>query len=113
MKQSVILPLYSKTCLKRPLKKKTKKRFSKIVGEYDQEIPQSQTTDNPNAPQGRAAQPSRDRRKTNQAKQPALSPHQDDCNTRMDTKQCTTKHRTITDSHNGSNNEKKSISSAY
>ena len=30
-------------------------------------------------------------------------PHQDDCNARMDT----TKHRTITDSHNGSNNIQK------
>ena len=28
-------------------------------------------------------------------------PHQDDCNTGTDTKQRTTKHRTITDSHNG------------
>ena len=28
-------------------------------------------------------------------------PHQDDCNTRTDTKQRATKHRTITDSHNG------------
>ena len=37
----------------------------KIVSEYDQEIPQSQTADNPIAPQGRAAQPSRDTRKTN------------------------------------------------
>ena len=45
----------------------------KIVSEYDQEIPQSQTADNPVAPRGRAAQPSRDTRKTNQAKQPALS----------------------------------------
>ena len=44
----------------------------KIVSEYDQEIPQSQTADNPLAPRGRAAQPSRDTRKTNQAKQPAL-----------------------------------------
>ena len=35
-------------------------------------------------------------------------PHQDDCNTRTDTKQRTTKHRTITDSHNGSNNKQKS-----
>ena len=33
--------------------------------EYDQEIPQSQTADNPMAPPGRAAQPSRDTRKTN------------------------------------------------
>ena len=33
--------------------------------EYDQEIPQSPTADNPVAPRGRAAQPSRDTRKTN------------------------------------------------
>ena len=33
--------------------------------EYDQEIPQSQTADNPVATQGRAAQPSQDTRKTN------------------------------------------------
>ena len=45
----------------------------KIVSEYDQEIPQSQTADNPVAPRGRAAQPSRDTRKTNKAKQSALS----------------------------------------
>ena len=32
--------------------------MSKIVSEYDQEIPQSQTADNPVAPRGRAAQPS-------------------------------------------------------
>ena len=37
----------------------------KIVSEYDQEIPQSQTADNPVAPRGSAAQPSRDTRKTN------------------------------------------------
>ena len=34
-------------------------------------------------------------------------PHQDDCNTRMCTKENTTKHRTITDSHNRSNNKQK------
>ena len=34
-------------------------------------------------------------------------PHQDDCNTRMDIKYRTTKHRTITYSHNGSNNKQK------
>ena len=33
--------------------------------EYDQEIPQSQTADNPVAPRGRAPQPSQDTRKTN------------------------------------------------
>ena len=38
---------------------------TKIVSEYDQEIPQSQTADNPVAPRGRAAQLSRDTRKTN------------------------------------------------
>ena len=36
-----------------------------IVSEYDQEIPQSQTADNPVAQRGRAAQPSQDNRKTN------------------------------------------------
>ena len=40
-------------------------RNSKIVNEYDQEIPQSQTADNPVAPRGRAAQPSQDIRQTN------------------------------------------------
>ena len=44
----------------------------KIVSEYDQEIPQSQTADTPVAPRGKAAQPPRDTRKTNQAKQLAL-----------------------------------------
>ena len=39
--------------------------MAKIVSEYDQEIPQSQTADNPVAPRGRAAQPSRDTRKIN------------------------------------------------
>ena len=33
---------------------------SKIASEYDQEIPQSQTTDKPMAPRGRATQQSRD-----------------------------------------------------
>ena len=37
----------------------------KIVIEYDQEIPQSQTADKPMAPRGRATQQSRDTRKTN------------------------------------------------
>ena len=39
--------------------------LSKIVSEYDQQIPQSQTADNSVAPRGRAVQPSRDTRKTN------------------------------------------------
>ena len=44
---------------------KRKQSLPKIVSEYDQEIPQSQTANNPVAPRGRAAQPSRDTRKTN------------------------------------------------
>ena len=39
--------------------------LSKIVSEYDQEIPQSKTADNTMVPRGRTAQPSRDTRKTN------------------------------------------------
>ena len=46
--------------------------IAKIESEYDQEIPQLQTADNPMATRGRAPQPSRDIRKTNQAKQPPL-----------------------------------------
>ena len=39
--------------------------LNKIVSEYDQEIPQSQTAEKPIAPRGRARQQSRDTRKTN------------------------------------------------
>ena len=46
-------------------KKIQAKYNSKIVSEYDQEIPQSQTAENPMAPRGRASQPSQDTRKTN------------------------------------------------
>ena len=61
-------------------------KIPKIVSEYDQEIPQSRTADNPVAPRGRAAQPSQDtRRQIKQSNQLSL-PHQDDCNTRMDIK---------------------------
>ena len=42
-----------------------KTSLSKIVSKFDQEIPQSQTADNPVALRGRAAQPSRVTRKTN------------------------------------------------
>ena len=47
--------------------------LSKIVSEYNQKIPQSQTADKPVASLGRATQQSRDTRNTNKAKQPALS----------------------------------------
>ena len=39
--------------------------FLKIVSEYDQEIPQSQTADKPMSPRGRATQQSRGPTKTN------------------------------------------------
>ena len=39
--------------------------LAKIVSEYDLEIPQSQTADNPVTLRGTAAQPSPDTRKTN------------------------------------------------
>ena len=39
--------------------------FSFKNSEYDQEIPQSQTADDPMTPRGRATPPSRDSRKTN------------------------------------------------
>ena len=45
-------------------------------------------------------------RQTKKSNQLSL-PHQNDGNTRMDIKLRTTKHRTITDSHNGSNNKQK------
>ena len=75
------------------------------MNEYDQEIPQTQAADNSMAPRGRATQPSRDTRKKIKQSNHLSLPHQDDCNTRMDIKKRTTKHRTITDSHYGSNNK--------
>ena len=58
----------------------------KIVSEYDQEIPQSQTADNPwhreEEPLNHHETPGRQIKQSNQ-----LSlPHQDNCNTRMDIK---------------------------
>ena len=48
-------------------------KILKLVSEYDQEIPQSQTVDKPIATRGRATQQSRYTMKTDSAKQPALS----------------------------------------
>ena len=45
-------------------------------------------------------------RQTKQSNQLSL-PHQDDCKTKMDTKKRTTKHKTITESHNESNNQQR------
>ena len=46
---------------------------AKIVSEYDQENPQSQTADTPMTPRGRATQQNKNVRKKNKLKQPALS----------------------------------------
>ena len=60
--------------------------FSKMVSEYDQEIPQSQTADKSMAPRGGATQQSRyirSGRQTKQSNKLSLSlPNQDDCKTR-------------------------------
>ena len=80
---------------------------SKKVSEYDLEIPQSQTADNPVAPGGEEEPPNHHEtpgRQTKQSNQLSLF-HQDDCKTRRDIKKRTTKHRTITEYHNGSNNK--------
>ena len=45
-------------------------------------------------------------RQTKQSNQLSL-PHQDDCKARMDIKYRTRKHRTITESHNESNNQQR------
>ena len=47
--------------------------LSKKSKGYDQEIQKSQTVDKPMAPRGKATKQSRNTRKTNKAKQPALS----------------------------------------
>ena len=60
---------------------------AKIVSEYDQEIPRSQTADKPMEPRGRATQQSINTSKTKKKQSNQLSlPHQDDCKTRMDIK---------------------------
>ena len=53
------------TFLSVPTKNHLSPSYAKIVSDYDQGIPQSQTADNHMAPRGRATQPSRDTRKTN------------------------------------------------
>ena len=59
-------PCFKVTSLVIHVKKSIKGiHYLKIVSEYDQEIPQSQTADKPMASRVRATQPSRDTRKTN------------------------------------------------
>ena len=71
-----------------------------IVSKYDQEIPKSQSVDKPMA-HTTIMRHQQDKLQSNK-----LSlPHKADHNTRMDTKQRTTKHRPITDSQNRSKNK--------
>ena len=49
---------------KRALQRLISTAVSKIVSEYDQEIPKSQTADKPMTPRGRATQQSLDTKKT-------------------------------------------------
>ena len=58
------MPGYTEWTISLKLCNRVFDQSTKIVSEYDQEIPQSQTADNPVAPRGRAAQPSQDTRKT-------------------------------------------------
>ena len=78
----------------------------KVVREYDQELPQSQTTDKAMVSSGRANNHETPGRKIKQSNQLSL-PHRNNYKTRMDTKQRTTRHRTITRSHNGSSNQQR------
>ena len=74
-----------------------------MISKYHNHKPQTTPWHREEEPLNHHETPGRQIKQSNQ-----LSlPHQDDCNTRMDTKQRTTKHRTITDSHNGSNNKQK------
>ena len=86
---SVILGLGKRTMLQFQLQCRNMylcSKATKIVSEYDQEIPQSQTADKPMAPRGRATQHHKTPgRQTKQSNQPSRL-HREDCKTRMDTK---------------------------
>ena len=67
MTRKSVASLYDSVCKCKSVSSHISRNFfaTKIVSEYYQEIPQSQTADNPVALRGRAAQPSQDTRKTN------------------------------------------------
>ena len=74
-----------------------------MIRNYHNHKPQTNPTHKEEEPHNHHETPGR---QTKQSNQLSLT-HQDDSKTRMDIKQCTTKHRTITDSHKGSNNKQK------
>ena len=74
-----------------------------MIRKYHNHKPQTTQRHREEEPPNRHKKPGRQIKQSNQ-----LSlPHQDYCNTIMDTKQRTTKLRTATDSHNGSYNKQK------
>ena len=80
-----------------------KAKIVSMIRKYHNHKPQTTLWHREEEPLNHHDSPGRQIKQSNQ-----LSlPHQDDCNTRTDTKQRTTKHITITDSHNGCNNEQK------
>ena len=74
-----------------------------IIKKYHDHKPQTTPCHREEEPLNHHKTPGRKIKQSNQLN----LPHQDDCITRMDIKKRTTKHRTITDSHNGSNNKQK------
>ena len=72
-----------------------------MIRKYHSHKPQTNQWHREEEPQNNHETPGRHTKQSNQ-----LSlPHQDDCKTRRDIKRRTTKHRRITESHNGSNNK--------
>ena len=74
-----------------------------MIRKYHNHKPQTTLWHREEEPPNHHETPGRQTKQSNQLS----SPHKDDRNTRTDTKQRTTKHITITDSHNESNNEQK------
>ena len=74
-----------------------------MIGKYHNHKPQTTPWHREVEPLNHHETPGRQIKQSNQLSHL----HQDNCNTRMDIKLRTSKHRTITDSHKGSNNKQK------
>ena len=72
-----------------------------MIRKYHNNKPQTTPCHREEGPLNHHVTPGRQIKQSNQL----FLPHQDDCNTRMDVNYRTTKHKTITDSHKGSNNK--------
>ena len=75
-----------------------------MIRKYHNQKPQTNPWHREEEPLNHHKTPGRQIKQSNQF----TLPHQDNCNTGMDIKKRTTKHRTIKVSHNGSNNKQKS-----